>query len=127
MRKVNKQILWKNVALDRTFLIAISIHISFAGLVILGFVWTFTLRSVRYLILRKGGQTVAFVTYGPFGTNRIIDVPLKYISAVTTRESGSTSLPIKVRNRKFHYLLDKQGEFTNAKLFDHVINVKRRF
>ncbi|XP_055311514.1 transmembrane protein 223 [Sitodiplosis mosellana] len=96
------------------------------GLVILGFVWTFTLRNVRYLILRKGGNKVAFVTYGPFGTNRIIDVPLNCVSAVTARESGASSLPIKVKSKRFHYLLDKQGEFTNPKLFDHVINVKRR-
>lgn len=93
---------------------------------ILGFVWTLTLRNVRYLILRKGGTNVSFVTYGPFGTNRIVDVPLSCVSAVQSREAASSSLPLKVRDKKFHYILDKQGEFTNPQIFDHIINVKRR-
>lgn len=92
----------------------------------MGFVWTFTLRSVRYLILRKGGNKVAFVTYGPFGTNRITNVPLNCVSAVQSREIGASALPIKVKNTRFHYLLDNQGEFRNPEIFDHVINVKRR-
>lgn len=96
------------------------------GLVILGFVWTFTLRSVRFLVLKKGGKTVSFVTYGPFGTNRIVNVPLHCVSAVQSRASGASAIPIKVKNMRFHYLLDRQGEYTNPEIFDHVINVKRR-
>lgn len=40
----------------------------------------YIIRSVRYLILRKDGKKVAFVTYGPFGKNRIMDVPLDCVS-----------------------------------------------
>lgn len=98
----------------------------FTGLVILGFVWTFTLRSVRYLVLKKGGKAVSFVTYGPFGTNRIVNVPLHCVSAVQSRDVGTSAIPIKVKNMRFHYLLDRQGEYTNPEIFDHVINVKRR-
>lgn len=97
-----------------------------SGFGILAFVWTFTLRNVRYLVMRKGGATVSFVTYGPFGTNRITDVPLRFVSAVQSRDIGASALPIKVRGKRFHYILDKQGEYTNPQLFDHVINVKRR-
>lgn len=86
----------------------------------------FTLRNVRFLILRKGGSKVSFVCYGPMGTNRITNVPLSCISAVQSRDAGASALPIKVQNKKFHFLLDKQGEYTNPQLFDHVINVKRR-
>ncbi|XP_031622193.1 transmembrane protein 223 [Contarinia nasturtii] len=104
--------------------------ISFAsfifGLTILGFVWTTTVRSVRFLILRKGGSYVSFVTYGPFGKNRIMDVPLRFVSAVQSRNVGASALPIKVKGKTFHYLLDKQGQYTNPEIFDHVINVKRR-
>lgn len=92
----------------------------------LAFVWVFTLRSVRYLILLKGGTKVSFVTYGPFGTNYIINVPLNCITAVQARNMSTGALPIKVQNKKFYYLLDNRGEYTNPELFDHVINVKRR-
>lgn len=87
----------------------------------------FTLRTVRFLVLRKGGAKVSFVTYGPFGTNRIMDVPLSCVSAVQARDIGISALPLRVKSRKFHYLLDNRGEYTNPQLFDHVINVKRRF
>lgn len=96
------------------------------GFVILGFVWMFTLRSVRYLVLRKGGDKVSFVTYGPLGTNRITDVPLNCVSATQSREAGASALPLKVKNVRFQFFLDKRGEYTNPLLFDHVINVKRR-
>lgn len=77
--------------------------------------------------MRKGGNKVSFVTYGPFGTNRILDVPLNCVSAVQSRDIGASALPLKVKHKKFHYLLDNRGEYTNPQLFDHVINVKRRF
>lgn len=91
----------------------------------LGFVWMFTLRSVRYLILRKGGNKVAFVTYGPFGTNRIMDVPLNCVSAVQLRTQATSSLPIKVKNKPLYYMLDSRGIYTNGQIFDHFVNVKR--
>lgn len=86
-----------------------------------------TLRSVRYLILQKGGKTISVVTYGPFGKNHILNVPLTCVSAVQSRQTGASSLPIKIRDKRFYYLLDNRGEFTNPQLFDHVINLKRRW
>lgn len=41
--------------------------------------WFYTLKSVRYLVLRKGGNAVSFVTYTPYGQNRIMDVPLNKV------------------------------------------------
>lgn len=56
-----------------------------------------------------------------------MDVPLSCVSAVRHRSTDSGTLPIKVKNQKFHYLLDSQGEFRHKDLFDYVVNVKRRF
>lgn len=95
------------------------------GWVLIGVCWGYTLRSVRYLVLRKGGGKVSFVTYGPLGTNRIMDVPLSHVSAVRTRATGGSTIPMKVKKRKFYYLLDSQGEFRQKDLFDYFINVKR--
>lgn len=88
--------------------------------------WMFTLRSVRLLILRKGGQSVSLVTYAPFNKNRIMDVPLKYISAQESREAARVQLPLKVKNRNFYYILDMRGEFLNQRLFDYTAGLRRK-
>ncbi|XP_068146482.1 transmembrane protein 223 [Drosophila tropicalis] len=96
------------------------------GYGILFAVWMFTLRSVRFLILRKGGRDVSFVTYGPFNRNRIMTVPLKCISAEESRELARVQLPIKVREKTLYYILDMRGEFRNPQLFDYTAGLKRR-
>ncbi|XP_022217714.1 transmembrane protein 223 [Drosophila obscura] len=96
------------------------------GYGILFAVWMFTLRSVRFLILRKGGQSVSFVTYGPFNRNRIMTVPLKCISAQESRAMARVQLPIKVKERTLYYVLDMRGEFRNPQLFDYTAGLKRR-
>jgi hypothetical protein len=52
----------------------------FSGYGILTVAWLFTLKSIRYLILRKGGDKVTFVTYTPFGKNRMMTVDLNKVS-----------------------------------------------
>ncbi|XP_058835535.1 transmembrane protein 223 [Topomyia yanbarensis] len=95
------------------------------GYGILAASWTFTLRSVRFLILRKGGQKVSVVTYTPFGKNRIMDVPLNCISAQESREAARVTIPIKIKNRSLFYVVDKKGEFTNTRLYDYTVGMKR--
>lgn len=85
----------------------------------------FTRRSVRYLILRKDQKYVSFVTYGAFGKNSIMDVPLRCISAQESRTSAKNFLPIKVQNRSFYYILDMNGDFKNTRLFDNVVGLRR--
>ena len=69
---------------------------------------------------------MAFVTYTPFGQNRIMNVPLRNISAQESRSVAKVQLPIKVQNRAFYYILDMKGEFTNGKLFDYTAGVRRK-
>lgn len=87
----------------------------------------FTLRSVRFLILRKGGKNLSLVTYGPFGHNRIMTVPLQDVSAQQPRELAGVLLPLKVRNRALFYVLDMRGEFRNTQLYDYTAGLSRRF
>ena len=89
--------------------------------------WTFTLKSVRYLIALKNGKDISIVTYTPFGSNRVINVPLRCISAQESRQSAKVYLPLKVKNMNFFYILDMKGEFKNPQLFDSVIGLKRKF
>lgn len=87
----------------------------------------YTLRAVRYLVLRKDGITVTLVTYAPFGENRMMDVPLKYVSALQSRNQAKIQLPLRVKNRLLYYLLDMRGEFRNLKLYDYTVGLKRKF
>ncbi|XP_063705750.1 transmembrane protein 223 [Culicoides brevitarsis] len=99
----------------------------FMGWGILAVAWTFTLRSVRYLVLNKGGNAISFVTYAPFGENRIMKVPINCISAVESREFAKATLPIKVKNRALFYVLDMKGEFRNPALFDQTAGLRRKW
>lgn len=87
----------------------------------------FTLRSVRYLILRKGGKQISLITYTPFGENRILTVDLSDISCKESRSAATSQLPIKVKKHYLHYVLDMKGEFKNPKLFDYTAGLKRTF
>lgn len=100
---------------------------AFVGYGLLLLAWTFTVRSVRYLILHKGGKEVSLVTYTPFGVNRIMKVPLTAISAQESRTSASSQLPLKVKDRWLFYMLDMRGEFKNAQLYDYTAGLKRNF
>lgn len=89
--------------------------------------WTYILRSVRFLVLRKDGIHVTLVTYTPFGENRMMNVPLKYVSAQQSRSQAKVQLPLKVKNKSFFYILDMRGEFLNQRLYDFTVGLKRKF
>jgi len=81
---------------------------------------------VRFLILNKSGTDVSFVTFTPFGGNRIMTVPLRNVSAVESRSTANTYLPMRVKNKNFYYILDMKGEFQNTRIFDYTIALKRK-
>lgn len=85
----------------------------------------YTLRSVRYLILNKGGKNVTFVTYTPFGKNRMITVPVENICSMESRNVARVQLPLKVKNNMMHFMLDMRGEFKNGMLFDCTAGLSR--
>lgn len=89
--------------------------------------WTFTIRSVRYLIALKNGTEVALVTYTPFGNNRIMNVPIRCISAQESRQTAKVYLPLKVKGSRLFYILDMKGEFKNTRLYDTQIGLRRKF
>ncbi|XP_030755410.1 transmembrane protein 223 [Sitophilus oryzae] len=100
--------------------------ITFAlGWSILTLTWAFTLRSVKYIILRRGGQQATIVTYTPFSKNRLLTLDLNNISAKETRAAAKSFLPLKVKDYYFHYLVDMKGEFKNPLLFDNTVGLKR--
>lgn len=118
--------LWRRINLgENKYRNGIGVMCFLMGYGILMACWMFTLKSVRMLILRQGGQVVTFVTYTPFGVNRMMDVPLKFISAEESRQMARTLLPVKVKNRALYYVLDVRGEFKNPQLFDQTVGIRR--
>ncbi|XP_060520156.1 transmembrane protein 223 [Cylas formicarius] len=91
----------------------------------LAITWIFTLRSVKYLILRKGGDQLSIVTYTPLGKNRILTLGIDNVSAKETREAAKAVVPIKVRGHAFHYMVDMKGEFKQPELFDSTAGLNR--
>ncbi|KAL4703254.1 hypothetical protein ACJJTC_018019 [Scirpophaga incertulas] len=93
----------------------------------LAMIWMYTLKSVRYLILNKGGKHLTFITYSPFGKNRIMKVPIECVSCKENRAQARVQLPLKVKNTWMHYMLDMRGEFRNTMLFDSTAGLSRKF
>ncbi|KAK4297566.1 hypothetical protein Pmani_030019 [Petrolisthes manimaculis] len=115
---------WKKTNFGQ-FRYGITISSFLIGWGTLGMSWMYTIRCVRYLVLLRGGRQLAFITFTPFGRTRQITVPLEKVSAVQSRMSVKTHLPLKVQGKSLHYLLDMRGKFTNTKLFDYSAGLKR--
>lgn len=119
---------WQRINLgENKYRNSIAIMCFVMGYGILAACWIFTLRSVRFLVLRKGGNAVSIVTYTPFGANRIMNVPVNCISAVETRHVAKATLPLKVKNKALFYVLDMRGEFKNPALFDQTAGLSRKW
>nr|CAG4642216.1 EOG090X0JX7 [Eurycercus lamellatus] len=88
--------------------------------------WMYSLKSVRAIVLRKGGNDVTFITHAPFNKMRYLDAPLKNVSATQSRTHGAIiQLPLKVKGYMGYFLIDMKGEFKNGPLFDATCGLKR--
>lgn len=92
---------------------------------VLGAGLLFSLRSVRSVMLRAGGQQVTLTTHAPFGLGAHFTVPLNQVSCMAHRGEVPAMLPLKVKGRRFYFLLDKTGHFPNTKLFDNTVGAYR--
>nr|CAG4643643.1 EOG090X0JX7 [Ilyocryptus agilis] len=95
------------------------------GFLLLGGSWMYSLKAVKNIVLRKGGNNVTFITHAPFNRIRYIDVPLKNVSAAQSRNAAKVQLPIKVKGYMGYFVVDVKGEFRNPSLFDATVGLKR--
>ncbi|KAM6159543.1 transmembrane protein 223 [Erethizon dorsatum] len=98
---------------------------SAVGTLVLGAGMVFSLRSVRSVMLRAGGQQVTLTTHAPFGLGARFTVPLNQVSCMAHRGEVPAMLPLKVKGRRFYFLLDKAGHFPDAQLFDSTVGAYR--
>lgn len=125
--KNNPKISWWRKINFGQFKTGITIGCFFIGWGTMAVAWMYTLRCVRLLILKKGGENLVFVTFSPFNRNRSLTVPLQQVSAKQSRMSARVYLPLKVQGRFMYYILDMQGEFLNSKLFDYSAGLQRNW
>ncbi|XP_039113610.1 transmembrane protein 223 [Hyaena hyaena] len=95
------------------------------GTLVLGAGLLFSLRSVRSVMLRAGGKQVTLTTHAPFGLGARFTVPLSHVSCMAHRGEVPAMLPLKIKGRRFYFLLDKAGHFPNMKLFDNTVGAYR--
>ena len=96
-----------------------------AGTLVLGAGLLYSLRSVRSVMLLAGGQQVTLTTYAPFGLGTRFTVPLNQVSCMAHRGEVPAMLPLKIKGRRFYFLLDKTGHFPNTQLFDNTVGAYR--
>ncbi|XP_062867854.1 transmembrane protein 223 [Trichomycterus rosablanca] len=94
---------------------------------IVGLSVLFSRRSVSRVLLHKGGNTVTVCTQSPLGVNIAwhLTVPLNQVACHSHRQESPSFIPLKVKNHKFYFLLDKEGSLNNPKLFDVTVGAYR--
>ncbi|KAL0107550.1 hypothetical protein PUN28_014695 [Cardiocondyla obscurior] len=91
-----------------------------AGPFMFFFIYALCSRSVKYIILNKGGKTVSIVTYHVLKKKSSSVIPVEMVKSTVDRRSKSGFVSLKIKNKYFYYLLDNGGTYVNPKLFDCV-------
>lgn len=117
---------WRTKIWEHKFsLFAISAGCVFAPLIAI-FSYLIAARTVRRIILHKGGEKITVDTYHPIPKMRRFTVPLENVSCKNSRTYRGT-LALRFKDRRFYYFVDSDGDFPNGDLFDFTAGVKRDF
>lgn len=114
---------WMNFS-ENKYRIGITVSFATVGYLVAMGAFLFTLRSVRYLVLLKGGQFVRVITYAPVGARRIT-IPLSYISGQQALSKDKPYYPFKIKGYWFNFLADMNGELLEQKIFQNTIAISR--
>ncbi|KYM96220.1 hypothetical protein ALC62_13124, partial [Cyphomyrmex costatus] len=77
-------------------------------------------RSIKYIILNKGGKTLSIITNHVLKKKSKLNLPVGMVKCTADRrDNRGIYLPLKIENRSFYYLVNKSGTFLNLKLFDY--------
>ncbi|XP_014213361.1 transmembrane protein 223 [Copidosoma floridanum] len=121
----NPTIPWKTRLYDNIFPVSAVIIGILAGPLILTAVWFITVRTVKYVVLHKGGENVTIVTYHPLFNFKKMTVPLSHVDCKTSRTEAKSYAMIKLKEKKYQFLIDKTGTFVNPELFDCTVGASR--
>ncbi|KAJ1108517.1 hypothetical protein NDU88_005893 [Pleurodeles waltl] len=88
--------------------------------------YLFSRRSVSQVLLHRGGQQVTIHTSALFSSGSSFTVPLRHVSCMAHRSEVPSAIPLKIKGRPLYFLLDKQGQVFNGKLFDVTVGAYRK-
>ncbi|XP_024883355.1 transmembrane protein 223 isoform X1 [Temnothorax curvispinosus] len=111
---------FKEFCYNHMFRLSTFICAILAGPIMFLVIYATCARSIKYIILNKGGETLSITTFHMRKNKSTISIPVDMVRCTADRTTGGGVLPIKIQNRSFYYLIDKSGTFVNPKLFDYV-------
>eukprot|EP00096_Caligus_rogercresseyi_P012710 TRINITY_DN5419_c0_g1_i2.p1 TRINITY_DN5419_c0_g1~~TRINITY_DN5419_c0_g1_i2.p1 ORF type:complete len:206 (-),score=49.22 TRINITY_DN5419_c0_g1_i2:43-660(-) len=85
-------------------------------------------RTIRRVVLRKGGKYVTLVTYGLMGLgSKYSTVPLNHCSTIKSTFLRDTKMFIRLKDRYLKFQLNvEDGYFVNKPLFDRTVGFSRK-
>ncbi|XP_063991766.1 transmembrane protein 223 [Diachasmimorpha longicaudata] len=98
---------------------------AFSAIVTSVLIWIFIRKSLKYIILNKGGTSATLVTYHPFKESIAKVVPLEDLIVKKDRNDVGTFISLRVKGTRFFHLIDKQGTFVNPDLYDLTVGLDR--
>ncbi|XP_011646030.1 transmembrane protein 223 isoform X1 [Pogonomyrmex barbatus] len=117
----NTDIKFKEFLKNNMICLTMFIFSSFAGPFMSLFLYATCARSIKYIILNKGGKTISIVTYHLLKKKSSMSLPVEMVKLFSHRTSSGSCIPLKIKNKRFYYLIDKSGTFVNPKLFDYTL------
>ncbi|XP_012233704.1 transmembrane protein 223 [Linepithema humile] len=90
------------------------------GPIMYAFIHFLCARNIKYMILHKGGKTISITTHHLW-KKCCMNLPIEMVKSVSHRTDRGVVVPLKLKNKRFHYALDKKGTFVNPNLFDHIV------
>ncbi|EFN82975.1 Transmembrane protein MGC3196-like protein, partial [Harpegnathos saltator] len=82
-------------------------------------------RTIRYIVLHKGGEKITLTTCNIWKKNCNIQVPINMVNCTIHRTNVGSIIPLKLKDKRFYYLLEKSGTFLNPELFDHTLRYRQ--
>lgn len=96
------------------------------GVLVLFGCYIYPRQNVRAIWLLKGGNRATISTYGWFGKERKLTAELTDINCTIARKQENKDLLVKVKGTKFHFMINKEGQFHRPDLFDHTVGMNRK-
>ncbi|XP_050465385.1 transmembrane protein 223 [Cataglyphis hispanica] len=94
----------------------------FVGPITFAFMYATCARNIKYVILNKGGKTISLFTYHIWKRkSQILNLPVGMARCTSHRTGRGVCIPVKIKNRSFYYMIDKNGTFVNPNLFDYTM------
>lgn len=117
----NTDINFKKYLFEHMFRLGIFFCSIVIGPLMFLYIYGLCTRSVKYVILHKGGKALSIITYHMRKKKSTINVPTEMVKCTADRTGVGNCLPLKITNKSLYYLIDKEGTFVNPKLFDHAV------